>query len=135
MNNVITQHTQEIDVIKEKVRENNTKFSLDSQKIENRMSMLEEGKKVLVQKMSENNRFIKDLLKYMNKYGDVMDKIIDSRTNYLFRKMSNPNFNKLENLVDNRDISTNSLENNKDWQYKDCKIILFKYFYTLKYYS
>jgi hypothetical protein len=134
MNRVITENTQEIDKIKEKVIENNTKFSLDSQKIENRMSILKEGKKTLQQKLSENNRFIRDVLKYLNRYGEIMDKIIDSRTNYLFRSRTNTRSEKLENLIDNRDISIKSLENNKDWEFKDCKN-LFKFKFCLKTYS
>lgn len=85
------------------------------------MSILKEGKKTLQQKISENNRFIRDVLKYLYRYGEIMDKIIDSRTNYLFRNRTNFNSEKLENLIDNRDISIKSLENNKDWEFKDCK--------------
>ena len=72
------------------------------------------------QKLSENDRFLKDSLLYMIRYGEIMDKIIDARTNYLFRKKSN-GLNKLENLIDNKDISTNSFENEKDWGNKECK--------------
>ena len=94
------------------------------------MNVFIEGKKLMKQKHLDNDRFLRDSLSYMNRYGEVMDKIIDSRTNYLFKKKSNSN-NKLENLIDNKDISTKSLENNKEWDFKDCKFILFNMIYLI----
>ena len=120
LNNVITGNNQELDGINNKVIENRNKFSIDTQKMENMVNLFHEGKKLLSQKLLDNDRFLKDSLTYMNYYGEIMDKIIDSRTNYLFRKRSNVNI-KLENLIDNRDISTKSLENNQEWGFEECK--------------
>ncbi len=58
----------------------------------------------------------------MLRYGDVMEKLIDSRVNYLLRKKTN-NKGKLEKLLDNKDISVESLQSKKDWEAKECKII------------
>ena len=88
------------------------------------MNLFVEGKKLMKQKHLDNDRFLRDSLSYMNRYGEVMDKIIDSRTNYLFKKRPNT-ANKLENLIDNKDISTRSLENNKEWGFKECKYFFF----------
>ena len=123
MNNIITEYSQNIEEINKKVKESHNKISEDSQKIENRINVFYEGKKFLEQKLSKNDRFLKDSLSYMVRYGEIMDKIIDSRTNYLLKKKSNPN-QKLENLIDNRDISTKSLENDKEWGFKECKEIV-----------
>ena len=109
-----------MDGINNKVKENNNKFSLDSQKTEYKINVYYEGKKLMKQKLIDNDRFLKDSLSYMNRYGEVMDRIIDLRTNYLFKKKPNAT-NKLENLIDNKDISTKSLENNKEWEFKECK--------------
>jgi hypothetical protein len=122
LNNIITEYFQEIEEINKTFREKNNKLTLDSQKILNKITVFIEGKKFNNQKLSENDRFLRDSLLYMNRYGKIMDKIIDTRTNYLLRKKSNGN-NKLENLIDNRDISTKSLENDKNWGSKDCKKI------------
>jgi hypothetical protein len=106
------------------VREKNNKITLDSQKILDKITVFIEGKKFNNQKLLENDRFLRDSLIYMNRYGKIMDKIIDTRTNYLLRRKSNNN-KKLENLIDNRDISTKSLENDKDWGNKDCIFNIF----------
>ncbi len=56
----------------------------------------------------------------MVRYGDVMDKLIDGRLNYLLKKKF-PGKGKLEKLVDNKDISVESLQSNESWDFKECK--------------
>ena len=67
-------------------------------------------------------RFIKDSLSYMQKYGDVMNKIIESRSNYLLRINLNNFISNKENIIDNKDISIESLVSKKDWDFKSCKL-------------
>jgi len=77
----------------------------------------------------------------MIRYGDVMDKLIDGRVNYLLRKRT-ANKGKLEKLLDNKDISVESLQSNEKWDFKECKDISFWFiisinkifFYNFKFY-
>ena len=121
MNNVITDYKYQFEEINKKVKQNHNDISEDSQKIENKINVIYEGKKFMEQKLEKNERFLKDSLFYMVRYGEIMDKFIDNRTNYLFSKKTSGK-QKLENLIDNKDISINSLENNKEWEYKECNI-------------
>ena len=60
----------------------------------------------------------------MLRYGDIMEKLIDSRVNYLLRKKTNSK-GKLDKLIDNKDISVDSLQSKETWETKECKIFIF----------
>lgn len=127
LNNIITEIRFQLEEISNKVKENHNEISMDSQKIENRLNVIYEGKKFMNQKLTQNERFLKDSLAYMVRYGDVMDNFIDTRICYLFKKKTNSK-QKPEKIIDNKDISVDSLQNNKDWGQIQCKkffLILF----------
>lgn len=122
MNNIITDYHYKLSAIKQTIKDNQNQVSEDSQKLENKLNVIYEAKKFSEQKLSKIERFIRDSLAYMLRYGDIMDKLIDSRVNYLLRKKIN-NKGKLEKILDNKDISVESLQSKNDWEAKECKII------------
>ncbi len=95
-------------------------MSVDSQQLESKLNVIYVTKKFSEQKISKIERFIRDSLAYLLRYGDVMDKLIDSRVNYLLRKKPN-NKGKLEKILDNKDISVESLQSKETWETKECK--------------
>ena len=113
LNNIITEYNYKLDEIKQSIKNNQNQISEDSQQLENKLNVIYEAKKFSQQRISKLERFIRDSLAYMFRYGDIMDKLMDSRTNYLLRKKT-LNKGKLEKLLDNKDISVESLQSNNN---------------------